>query len=314
MNILAITNYFNPFRGKLRRKNYEIFRKNLGIPLLTVEWSENGNFELKKEDSDYLVQISGGDLLWQKERLLNIGLAHAENLSPQNIVLLDCDVVFASKNWFEEVMMALQNFSFIQCYKKVDYLPYLDNLDLTPDALSLVEPELTLDALLCGMERSKALYKQADAKKSLAPLNVLSGNPGMAVAFRADSFQISRLYECNIVGGGDLVYIASLTNRLDELFSVIDYSPQHQAHIRSWQSLTFQESDSVGYAENKLMHLWHGDLGKRRYRQRYSILADYGYDPIRDLEMFGNGPIKFSQNSGELSFFVSQYLKSREDY
>ena len=70
----AITTYFNPVQYKRRLSNYKIFRANLGIPLVTVELSFDGRFELTNRDADILIQISGGAVLWQKERLLNVAL------------------------------------------------------------------------------------------------------------------------------------------------------------------------------------------------------------------------------------------------
>jgi len=39
-----------------------------------VELSFDGRFELTDDDADILVQLSGGAVLWQKERLLNLAL------------------------------------------------------------------------------------------------------------------------------------------------------------------------------------------------------------------------------------------------
>jgi hypothetical protein len=58
----AITSYYNPLRYKRRFENYRTFRRNLTLPLLAVELSFDGEFELTKGDADILVQISGGAL------------------------------------------------------------------------------------------------------------------------------------------------------------------------------------------------------------------------------------------------------------
>jgi hypothetical protein len=63
--IWAITSYYNPLRGARRYANYRAFWRNLAIPLVTVEWSANADFQLAKDDADVLVQVSGGDLMWQ---------------------------------------------------------------------------------------------------------------------------------------------------------------------------------------------------------------------------------------------------------
>src|SRR5262245_42591250 len=72
----AITSYFNPAGYRNRRENYRLFRERLAVPLVTVEWARDGRFALGPEDAEVLVQVSGGDVLWQKERLLNVALRH----------------------------------------------------------------------------------------------------------------------------------------------------------------------------------------------------------------------------------------------
>ena len=73
-NLWAITCYFNPIAYKRRLENYHTFRQHLAVPLVTTELSFDGNFQLQHDDADILVQLHGGDVLWQKERLLNVAL------------------------------------------------------------------------------------------------------------------------------------------------------------------------------------------------------------------------------------------------
>ena len=89
----AITSYFNPVGFKRRLSNYRVFRANLAVPLVTVELSFDGRFELTDDDADILIQLSGGAVLWQKERLLNIAIQSVPK-NAKNIAWLDCDVIF----------------------------------------------------------------------------------------------------------------------------------------------------------------------------------------------------------------------------
>ena len=122
--LIAVTSYFNPLGGRLRKRNYDVFRRELGLPLLTVEWSRDGRFELSDDDAEVLLRVSGGDLLWQKERLLNIGMAQARSTWPgADLAFLDCDIVFAEPGWDGRVIEALDRFPAVQCYSTVGYLP-----------------------------------------------------------------------------------------------------------------------------------------------------------------------------------------------
>src|SRR5258705_10708760 len=113
----AITSYFNPCGYKARLANYRLFREHLNVPLVTVEASHNGTFELDTRDAEVLVQRHARDVLWQKERLLNIAL---ESLPPEcsDVAWLDCDVVFDSDDWPERTSAALETYSLVQLFSE----------------------------------------------------------------------------------------------------------------------------------------------------------------------------------------------------
>ena len=108
----AITSYFNPVGYKRRLSNYRIFRANLGVPLVTVELSFDGEFELKEKDADILIQLSGGAVLWQKERLLNFAIKAVPS-DVKRIAWLDCDVILKRADWVEEAKRQLNEFNVI---------------------------------------------------------------------------------------------------------------------------------------------------------------------------------------------------------
>lgn len=120
----AITSYYNPAHYKRRLMNYGAFREKLGIPLVTVELSFDGRFELTKNDADVVVQISGGAVLWQKERLLNLALKSVPS-DVNNIAWIDCDVMFERPDWMEEANQQLREFNVVQLFS--------DQVDLRPE-------------------------------------------------------------------------------------------------------------------------------------------------------------------------------------
>jgi hypothetical protein len=69
-----ITSYFNPIGYRRRLSNFRAFRERLNVPLVAVELTYGSDFELQEQDADILIQLRGGTVLWQKERLLNLAL------------------------------------------------------------------------------------------------------------------------------------------------------------------------------------------------------------------------------------------------
>ena len=124
MFMWAITAYYNPVRYKRRLLNYRIFRANLGVPLVTMELSFDGRFELTHDDADILIQVSGGAVLWQKERLLNVAIKSVPKIA-KNIAWLDCDVIFERTDWMHEAELKLNEANIVQLYS--------DLVDLGPE-------------------------------------------------------------------------------------------------------------------------------------------------------------------------------------
>ncbi len=314
MDLLAITSYYNPFRGKLRKKNYDIFRNFLGIELMTVEWSREGNFELCEEDADYLIQISGGDILWQKERLLNIGLQRAKELGFSKLAFLDCDIVFSEPSWFENVDAALDNFSIVQCYSDAHYLPPLSNTEISREKLFSINPEYTFASFVKGfLQNNRSMLVQNDSYEKQA-IPSICGNPGLAIAVRIDKIFNWKHYEANIVGGGDSLFMAAVSDCMEELFTYRSYTPAHKEHILKWQTERIPMNARISYVNSPILHLWHGRIEERGYNDRWRILSDCSYVPERDLKLNGSGALTFTNAENLLSQRVVEYLLSRRDY
>lgn len=312
-SMLAITSYYNPLRGPLRLSNYKTFRRHLGIPLLTVEWAQHGQFELAPQDAEHLIQVAGGDLLWQKERLLNIGIQKARELGVNKVAILDSDIVFANANWHCEVAQKLDGCSFIQCFDVVDYLAPQDYSALARGQIADLPVEYSGRALFGFVAGGESLYHSSEEGFLNESVIKIRGNPGLATAIHLAKAKQWTHYEGNIVGGGDLAMLAGISQNTDELFATIEHTQMHQEHLLRWAHAHSQDPISIGQCEGRVMHLWHGHIKDRQYRQRYSVLTQHLYDPFSDLDSTTSELLRFSAANAALKLAVSQYIRSRKD-
>ena len=145
----AITSYFDFFDRRHRLSAYHEFRRRLSIPLVTVELRFGGDFHLRGEDADILVRVSGGSVLWQKERLLNLALralpGHAEA-----VAWLDCDVVFLRDDWPEALLQCLQDFEMVQPFRRYYYQHRGERLEDVP-----IEPEGAFESAACRFTQDR---------------------------------------------------------------------------------------------------------------------------------------------------------------
>ena len=126
----AITSFYNPRHYRRRQFNYAVFRERLPLPLLAVELSFNGEFELCPDDAEIVLQYASGDVMWQKERLLNLAVAA---LPPEceQVLWVDCDVIFQRTDFVEAISRELEQIPLVQPFSVVHQLPR----DITEDAL-----------------------------------------------------------------------------------------------------------------------------------------------------------------------------------
>src|SRR5208282_4620990 len=78
--------------------------------------------DLHQGDADLLIQLPCRDVLWHKERLLNLAL---RRLPPtcRYVAWLDCDVVFTRHDWAEGAREALERNALIQPFRVLRDVP-----------------------------------------------------------------------------------------------------------------------------------------------------------------------------------------------
>lgn len=312
--LIALTSYYNPFHGQRRRGNYDRFRRYLGVPLVTVEWSPDGRFDLSAGDADVMIRVSGGDVMWQKERLLNRGLAHIRKARlARDVAMIDADAVFAEADWAERTSAALDASPVAQCFSRADYLPPLPPESHTRAELLAVEPERSMPSLAYALSQGKKVFTTDPVMvQTWANVSPLSGNPGLATAVRLADLPDFELYEGNIVGGADLVLTAGVHGALDDLFLHRHFSPGHRADVIAWAARCLRPRVRLGWAEGRVLHLWHGTMAARRLQQRQLVLGPRNYDPERDVDRSAEA-LRFRDPAGELKAAVEAYLVSRDD-
>ena len=114
-DLWCVTAYFNPQHYQTRRANYEWFADPIraaGIPLLTVECAFGDDpFELPAGPD--LLQVRAPHTLWQKERLINLGVASLPARAVK-VAWLDGDICFANPDWAAQTAALLDQFPVVQ--------------------------------------------------------------------------------------------------------------------------------------------------------------------------------------------------------
>jgi hypothetical protein len=304
-NLWAITCYFNPIGYQRRLENYHTFRQRLALPLVTVELSFDGSFELQRGDADILVQLRGGDVLWQKERLLNLALKSLPD-SCDKVAWLDCDVVFESDDWAVRASQALDHFQLLHLFHERHDLPP----DVRLDQLHSWDADATAQSMVYKISTGEAtpeeLYLPSPLLRHLTP--------GLAWASPREALEQHGFYDACILGTGDRAMLCAAVGKFDRIRQVLGMNARWAEHYFAWARPYFESVQGrVGHIPGRIFHLWHGDLRDRQYGERHRRFARFDFDPFTDIAIDSSGCWRWNSYKQELREFMGCYFQSRNE-
>lgn len=304
--LVALTTYYNPLRYERRRVNYQQFWRSLNVPLITVELVYDNRPELRKEDADLLIQIHGGSIMWQKERLLNIGFSHVPTHVPF-VAWLDCDVIFSQTNWSQIACNNLEQMPLTQLFSQVYDLP--PSAEPLERALSEMAPS--------GSSIAHLVAKDGCSDEDFRPRSgksVRRAAFGLAWAARRELISQHGFYDAMVLGSGDRALACAAIGRFEDAIAMAQMSSIRANHYLKW-ALPFNRDVGglVGCVDGALFHLWHGDLENRRYVERHIDFANFDFDPDSDLVLSNEGCWTWGNGPSALSKFVENYFAHRNE-
>jgi hypothetical protein len=303
-DLWAITSYFNPLNYRRRRSNYRLFHKHLNVPLLTVELAYGSEFELSEADADIMVRLRGSDVLWQKERLLNLALGHLPDTCCK-LALIDCDVIFERQDCGERLSELLDRFMLVQMFGQAHYM----GRDWLPGHGAMTPEHMRPSAasvIASGVPASRCLDYSRSIDTSVAP--------GFAWAARREVFERSGIYDSCVVGGAVTVLASAAYGCFDHAMGLHRMNDVQKQHYMAWaQPFHALVRNETSFLDGKMFHLWHGEFANRRYRERHQEFSRFHFNPLEDVALDDNGCWRWNTNKPMLHAYVRDYLASRKE-
>lgn len=302
LGLVAVTTYFNPAGYRNRLLNFRTFREHLGVPLVVVEFSPTADFHLHSDDAEVLIQLADGDVMWQKERLLNVAIAAVPEC--EAVAWLDCDVVLLAQDWVKRTLRRLDDCKLVQPFSRVTETAPGATPTLNPDARTRPSFAHQYQAGDIG-DRELATWRVGDDP---VPLHC-----GYAWAARRELLVTHGLYDASIVGGATREIATAALGELDALATCRARSPAQLEHVLAWaEPFARDVAGEVGCIPGDLVHLWHGRTADRGYGVRYQVLVDNCFNPQSDIEHTG-GCWRWASDKPGLHEGVFRYFASRRE-
>ncbi|HVM33649.1 MAG TPA: hypothetical protein VMU88_10975 [bacterium] len=295
-DLFILSTYYNPHHFKTRLENARVFTDQLnrsGMHWLMVECAfQDQSFQLP--DSDQLHRIRGNDVLWQKERLLNLALGQIPGRFTK-IAWVDNDILFENPLWAVQASRLLEDFAVVQPFETVTMLsPESEPFDYSGlGAVYARDP----DALRSGNFEAH-------------------GHTGFAWTARRDIFERHGFYDRFVGGGADEVMAHAFGGDWDSpcLKKSTGGNAAQEAHVIPWcEKIHSAVGSKIGYVEGRALHLWHGEIQNRQYLSRASELAALGFDPEKDLCLTETGLWSFAPHREDLRRWALKYFQGRKE-
>jgi hypothetical protein len=304
--IWAITTYYNPIKYKNRNQNFKVFKKNLNIPLITVELGNYSNFELNVSDSEILIQVVSNSIMWHKEKLLNVALKHLPEYV-KYVAWLDCDIIFENKEWEKMAIKKLNSHKMIQLFSELHDLPAN-----TYNFESYIPSNGPSGYSIAFLNEEDRLSKE-DFNPTETP-SMRRGLFGLAWAARKDVLFQLGFYDAMVVGSGDRAMACAGFGRFEDAVSVASLTNYRREHYLEWATqFNSLIKESISFLNGRLFHLWHGDLSNRRYLERHREFNKLNFNPYVDIVTNEFGCWEWREKDSKFQNFMKSYLTSRKE-
>lgn len=297
----VVTAVANPIRWESRIRLYKEFEERMldaGVKLTVVECTYGDRPpELEGRHINHVhVRANAGALVWNKEPLLNIGIARL--VDAKYIMTCDADVHFRAKHWASETVHALQHYPIVQ--------PWSDCYDLGPHG-EHVDHHRSFCRLVY---EDKPIVQGPNAKDG--PYRF--GHPGYAWAWTRQALEwVGGLVETAALGAADHHMAMALIGRVDESIPG-NISAEYKFPLRQWQARAMQHiAKNISYVPGTIEHYFHGDKKKRAYVDRWQVLIRNGFNPVTDLKRNSWGVLELAGNKPKLRHDIDVYFRSRDE-
>jgi hypothetical protein len=274
--LYVVTVVFNPSRFCRRAALYKSFAahmRDLGAALVTVEVAFGDRpFEVSDFDNPLHLRLRTDQELWVKENAIRLGIEHLSRVVPdwQYVAWIDADIQFQVRDIFKETVQQLQHFDVVQMFSHA--------IDMGPQG-----QHVRTDSSFMYQYIKNGAVPPTSARGTKVGDRYLFWHPGYAWAARRSALNKVPIFEFAILGAGDHHMALGLVGRA-ALSLPNGISLGYRASVLNWERVAeVNIRRNVGYVPGLITHAWHGDKRNRKYAERWRLLVETEFCPMRDL-------------------------------
>ena len=208
------------------------------------------------------LQLYADKPIWHKENMINLGVRYLLPKEWKAFAWIDADIEFESVTWAQDTLKLLNG-----TYDIVQIWSHSVDLDKNENAMQMFNS--------AGYQFVKNTLSYNQSK------GINYWHPGFAWACTRKAYdKMGGLYEKSILGSGDNIMMLSLLG--NGVKGLNDKSTDN------YKKSVIEYQDKVknlrfGYVPGVIRHYFHGSKKNRKYTERWQILIDNDFDPVKDL-------------------------------
>jgi len=312
----------NPERFETRYRLFREFMARMhgyGAKLLIVEGAYGDRpFEITEEGNPWHVRVRTESELWHKENLINLGISRLPT-TWKYVAWIDGDLDFVRPDWMLETVHELQHHAVVQMFEDaIDLGPQHEFLTVTKSFMSCHKKGLIPGGGAKTVETAAASDGASSSSSYLPLYKMVRGgqlvwHPGYAWAATREAIDtVGGLFELAVLGAADHHMACALIGK-GELSLPKAIHPNYKSAVMRWQERADRLHHNVGYVRGTIYHFWHGKKKDRKYKERWSVLQDCAYDPLRDVHRDWQGVLSLYPGHEALRDAIRGYFLARNE-
>ena len=271
-------------------KRIEEEEENVELFIVELIYNDQKFIVTDKNNKNHL-QIKTDTPFWHKENMINLGIKYLLPSDWKAVAWIDADIEFDSNSWALDTLKILNG-----CKDVVQLFSHCVDMDKDESSLNIFNS--------FGYSFSK--------NKSFNQKGIDYWHPGFAWAITRNAYEkIGGLYDKGVLGSGDSIMALSFINKCKNMNN-INY---HQDYNNSM--LDFQKKAKtlrLGYTPGVIRHHYHGSKKNRQYTERWKVLINHLYSPIKHLQYNDQGIlIPTNEFSEEFKKDIMDYFRERKE-
>ena len=274
-----ICSFYYNFRGDSRQKTNFIkfldqWKGHYDKLIVGLVDYEDGDLDFEIPCEKIIIKGDKENKLWSKEIIINNII---DKIDTDYLLWIDGDLIYNNLDWLNNIDDVTKGNDFIQLFETINYFDEKGNITNVFKSIA------------------------SGNKKNVDHLLSKGFRPGGAWVGRTSILKEKNLFEKMYVGGGDTIFTYGLykTQNGQTLKEVQKYNSEIYKEANKWIN-NFGDY-KVGYLNETVNHLYHGDLKDRNYNGRYLKLGDL------------NKEIKYSENVDEINIIIDEQISQKKE-